>query len=200
MEPADMAYGARSYLAVDPEGHEWDFSMPLDVPESAMQEAGISVQRLRDAPPLPTFFPQAFYRDPRAAVDWLHRAFGFEPVMTIESEASFRAHLAFQDGLVAVTSELRWEGHPPRLSPASTGNANTQTVHVQLQGGIDEHCERARAAGARILQEPETQFYGDRTYRALDLEGHMWTFGQTVRVMSPEEWDAASGLRTTMGR
>jgi hypothetical protein len=47
-----------------------------------------------------------------------------------------------------------------------------------------------------ILQEPETQFYGDRTYRAADLEGHIWTFGQSVKVMTPTEWDAASGLIT----
>ena len=38
-----------------------------------------------------------------------------------------------------------------------------------------------RAAGAEILQRPETQFYGDRTYRARDPEGHIWTFGQTVQ-------------------
>jgi len=46
--------------------------------------------------------------------------------------------------------------------------------------------------------EPEDQFYGDRTYRALDPEGHMWTFAQTVKVMTPGEWDAASGLKTEM--
>jgi hypothetical protein len=48
---------------------------------------------------------------------------------------------------------------------------------------------------------PETQFYGDRTFRARDLEGHIWTFGQTVQEMKPEEWDAAMpGLKTTLYR
>ena len=54
----------------------------------------------------------------------------------------------------------------------------------------------AREAGAEILQEPETQFYGDRTYRARDPEGHIWTFGVTEKRMTPEEWDKASGLTT----
>jgi uncharacterized glyoxalase superfamily protein PhnB len=49
---------------------------------------------------------------------------------------------------------------------------------------------------AEILQDPETQFYGDRTYRAADPEGHIWTFGVTVRRMTPDEWDQASGLVT----
>jgi uncharacterized glyoxalase superfamily protein PhnB len=78
-------------------------------------------------------------------------------------------------------------------APSSIGGANTQNIHIQIETDVDAHCERARAAGARIIQEPETQFYGDRTYRALDPEGHMWTVGQTVNVMTPEEWDAASG-------
>jgi hypothetical protein len=46
-----------------------------------------------------------------------------------------------------------------------------------------------------ILQEPTDQFYGDRTYRARDPEGHVWSFGQTVRVVSREEAEKASGLK-----
>ena len=69
---------------------------------------------------------------------------------------------------------------------------------MQLAEGedIDAHCAHARKAGAKIAQEPETQFYGDRTYRAKDPEGHIWTFGVTVRKMTPDEWDKASGLIT----
>jgi hypothetical protein len=48
------------------------------------------------------------------------------------------------------------------------------------------------------VQAPETQFYGDRTYRAFDPEGHMWTVAETITVMTPEQWDAASGLKTTI--
>ena len=61
-------------------------------------------------------------------------------------------------------------------SPASVGGANTQLVHVRLERDLDGHCERARKAGATIFQEPADQFYGDRTYRAFDHEGHCWSF------------------------
>jgi uncharacterized glyoxalase superfamily protein PhnB len=67
---------------------------------------------------------------------------------------------------------------------------------VQLDADLDAHFEKARKAGAVILQAPETQFYGDRTYRAVDPEGHIWTFGQTVEEMTPAQWDEASGLKT----
>ena len=46
--------------------------------------------------------------------------------------------------------------------------------------------------------EPEDQFYGDRSYRARDLEGHIWTFGQTVAEIPPEDWEKATGLKTRM--
>jgi uncharacterized glyoxalase superfamily protein PhnB len=80
-------------------------------------------------------------------------------------------------------------------SPAAVAGKNTQMTHIQLRDGIDAHCERARAAGAVILQEPADQFYGDRTYRARDPEGHVWTVAQTVRQVSRGEAERASGLK-----
>jgi uncharacterized glyoxalase superfamily protein PhnB len=51
----------------------------------------------------------------------------------------------------------------------------------------DAHCARARAHGARIVTEPSNRDYDDwedRTYEALDCEGHRWWFGQRVRTRS----------------
>jgi uncharacterized glyoxalase superfamily protein PhnB len=67
-------------------------------------------------------------------------------------------------------------------------------VHIQLTTDIDAHCERARAAGAEILVEPETQFYGDRTYRCKDPEGHIWTVARSVEDVSIEEMERRTGL------
>jgi uncharacterized glyoxalase superfamily protein PhnB len=99
--------------------------------------------------------------------------------------------MRFGDSLVYVGSE--WADFV--ASPASTGGKNTQSIHVHLKDGIDARCARARAAGAVIVQEPTDQSYGDRTYRARDPEGHVWTFGQTVRHVSREEAEKESGLK-----
>ena len=45
--------------------------------------------------------------------------------------------------------------------------------------------------------EPETQFYGARSYRCRDLEGHIWAIAQAVRAVTREEAEAASGLTIT---
>lgn len=40
---------------------------------------------------------------------------------------------------------------------------------------VDEHFQKAAAAGATVLGEPSDNPYG-RTYRVEDLEGHRWMF------------------------
>lgn len=151
-----------------------------------------------DTPTLnrPSVIPALSYTDARKAFDWLQAAFGFEPEMAIEDGDGNLVHseLRIGGGLIMVGSE--W--HENTKSPLNTDQRCTTTTHIHLEEDIDAHCERARAAGAEILMEPETQFYGDRTYRARDHEGHIWTFGQTVKVVQPEEWDAAIGTTTTM--
>ena len=135
------------------------------------------------------------YRDPKAALAWLERAFGFELTMLLETAEGEVAHsqMTCGDGMIMVGSEWS-EDHK---SPASIGGKNTQTVHIQVDEDVDAHCERARKAGAVILAEPETQFYGDRTYRCRDPEGHIWTISQTVQAISREEAEAATGLKIT---
>ncbi|WP_348527545.1 MULTISPECIES: VOC family protein [unclassified Mesorhizobium] len=98
---------------------------------------------------------------------------------------------SFGDGYIIVDSE--WDERI--ASPASVGGKNTQAVYVRLQQDIDAHCEKARAAGAEIVEEPADHFYGERQYRARDPEGHVWTFTRTIRVVPKDEAERLSGLR-----
>ena len=142
----------------------------------------------------PTITPALVYLNPRAAIDFLRDAFGFELDLLIEDESGNLAHsqMVHGDGKIMVGNE--WSDD--HKSPKSIGLKCTQSVHLHLQEDIDAHCEKARKAGAQIIAECETQFYGDRTYRARDPEGHIWTFSQTVEVMTPAEWDKNTGLKT----
>jgi uncharacterized glyoxalase superfamily protein PhnB len=136
------------------------------------------------------------YVDAKAAYRWLEDAFGFEPLFVILDADGNLAHSEMTYGSSVVMVGNEWSAD--HKSPKSIGGRNTQSVHVQLAPGddIDAHCAHARAAGAEILMEPETQFYGDRAYRARDPEGHIWTFGVTEKVLTPAEWDSASGMTT----
>ena len=149
---------------------------------------------MTDRPARASLTSAVTYQDPGAAFLWLETAFGFEPLMVLVDQAGNLAHseMGFGDSTITIGGE--WSDQ--HRSAKSMGGVNTQSVHVQLLADLDAHCERARQAGATILQEPETQFYGDRTYRAIDLEGHIWTFGMTVETLTPAEWDKASGFTT----
>jgi uncharacterized glyoxalase superfamily protein PhnB len=134
------------------------------------------------------------YEDPMAAIAFLETAFGFERSMIITTPDGQLAHseLSFGDGYIMVGRS--WADNV--AAPSMVGGVNTQQLHVMLDQDIDAHCEHARAAGAVILAEPDDQFYGDRTYRARDPGGHIWTFAQTVREVEPAMWDKEMGLTT----
>jgi hypothetical protein len=77
-------------------------------------------------------------------------------------------------------SLTRWREHAVCLYPYPVGYRRA------LRPGA---CGR----GALILQVPE-EFYGERTYRAVDTKGGVWTPAQTVKVVTKEEAEAASGM------
>ena len=136
------------------------------------------------------------YQDAKAAFRWLEEAFGFEPLFVLLDAEGNLGHSEMTYGKSVVMVGNEWsEDHK---SPKSIGGKNSQSIHVQLAEGedLDAHYQRARAAGAEILMEPNMQFYGDRTYRARDPEGHIWTFSVTVKRMTPAEWDKVSGFTT----
>jgi uncharacterized glyoxalase superfamily protein PhnB len=146
-------------------------------------------------PHRPAFIPSIIYKDNRAALKWLENAFGFEAseVLTAANGDIVHAEMSHGDGVIMIGSEFaEWAA-----SPASIGGKNTQRIHVRLERGVDEHCARARQAGAAIAMEPADQFYGDRCYMAVDPEGHHWTFSQPVRTASREEMEQATGFKYT---
>jgi len=124
-----------------------------------------------------------FYDDADKAVDWLCRAFGFETRLRVEADGGGILHseLVFGEGVIMVGSASRGSY---KRSPRALQGANTQYLMVYVDD-VDEHCSRARNAGASIIMEPETKDYGDdwgtnRSYEAEDCEGHRWWFTQRL--------------------
>lgn len=129
--------------------------------------------------------PAVFYQDPTAAIQWLVEAFGFHPRLSIPGEDGevVHAELAIEDGVVMLGPA---GSHPGARSPSQLEGQFTQAIYVYVSD-VDEHYRKAAAAGAEIVAELTDQFYGDRTYSAIDLEGHRWTFGQHTRDVDLSE-------------
>jgi uncharacterized glyoxalase superfamily protein PhnB len=125
-----------------------------------------------------TMHPFARYDDAHAAIDWLERAFGLERRSVTESRTGEVVHAEL--GLGGSVFMLGAAGGTDiGVQPAKRVGTATGGVYVVIED-VDAHCERARAAGAEIVREPEDTPYGSREYLARDLEGHPWSFGTYV--------------------
>jgi uncharacterized glyoxalase superfamily protein PhnB len=130
--------------------------------------------------------PFLSYENPGTAGDWLVRAFGFDEVERIEEDGRVgHVTLSVGDGLIYLGHPGADYVNPLHLRERCEAAARMYTVPWVVDGvlvvadDLDAHCGRARAAGARILSEPEQTAHG-RQYRAEDPEGHRWLFEQRV--------------------
>jgi uncharacterized glyoxalase superfamily protein PhnB len=132
----------------------------------------------RSAPPA-TVTPVLIYPDVRAAVAWLESAFGFGERVRIGD--AHRAQLRVGvDGAIVVA-----DARSDQIAPSA--GVVTHLVKVRVPD-VDAAFARARDFGARVLEEPKTHEYGERSCVLEDLGGHRWELTETVRDVEPEEW------------
>ena len=131
--------------------------------------------------------PYLFYADVDAALDWLSKAFGFKPMRKFAGPDGKTNHSAMK----LANGEVFMLGCPGRKykNPKQLGHV-TQGLYITVDN-VDKHYLRAKKAGAKILDQPEDQFYGDRRYSAADPEGHHWYFAQHLRDVSVREMKRA---------
>lgn len=143
--------------------------------------------------PTPKGWPRlsgsVYYDDPRAAIEWLCKAFGFEKRLVVEGDDGTIAHseLTFDEGLIMVGGVNAKDATLGGLatSPKSLGGKFTGSLCFFVDD-CDAHHAVAVEAGAKIARPPTTSDYGDdywtdRSYGAIDPEGHLWWFMQRVR-------------------
>jgi uncharacterized glyoxalase superfamily protein PhnB len=132
--------------------------------------------------------PYLLYEDCDAALAFLSGAFGFEETLRYVGPEGYVSHAEVKLG-----DDIVYMGDPggDYRGPAKLG-ASTAIVIVDGLDDVDALCERARAAGAEITEEPTDQDYGERRFAAVDPEGHTWYFSATLRAVTPQEWGATT--------
>ena len=121
--------------------------------------------------------PYLHYQDVAGALKFLAKAFGFR---------KYGASMSGPDGklnhaAMKLGDDVIMMGYPGPAykNPKRLGQA-TQNLYVNVDD-VGRHFERARKAGATILEEPADTEYGHRRYGAADPEGHQWYFAREVR-------------------
>ena len=129
--------------------------------------------------------PYLLYAEVEAALDFLSRAFGFEETLRYTGSGGYVNHAEMRLGDARI-----YLGDPgdDYRSPKTLGQATVQ-LYVDVDDA-DAVYDRARTAGATIVEEPADQEYGQRRFGASDPEGHVWWFAHAIRDVAPEQWGA----------
>lgn len=108
------------------------------------------------------------------AIAWLTRALGFQEYYRYGDGPSGAQIWA---GKAAIQVRQARNG---QRSPRQLGHG-TQSLTVFVDD-VGEHYARAKAAGAKILEEPHETEYGEYQYAAEDLDGQHWLFSRHARI------------------
>lgn len=124
------------------------------------------------------------YRDVLEAVAWLCKAFGFEEHFRYgDPSAVSGAQIHLGDAWLMIRRAASNEQTPAQLG------FGTQSLTIFVED-VEDRFERAKAAGAKILEEPHETEYGEFQFAALDYEGHHWVFARHARDADPASWGA----------
>lgn len=140
-----------------------------------------------------TIIPSVRYRDAYAAIDWLIKVFGFTK------------HAVYGDGTIVHHAQLTWgagmlmlgsvvEGapyHDMLAQPNEIGGRETTSLCLAVKD-CDAAYERAKSAGAEIVQELKEPDYGGKAFAVRDPEGHVWWVG-SYDPWAEQEAPAAEG-------
>ena len=123
-----------------------------------------------------TVTPYLIVKGAAQLVDFLKRAFGAKEVHLMKGPDGGVAH---GDLLVGDSHVMLGEANGP-WAPQPT------SLYLYLPD-CDATYKQALAAGGTSVQEPKTQFYGDRHGCVKDLCGNLWWLATHVEDVSPEE-------------
>ena len=136
--------------------------------------------------PADAVLPHITYRNVAEAIAWLSAAFGFsEHYRYGVADGQVSGAQMYLGNAWIMLSSVK----PGRSTPAQSGYG-TQSLTVFVEE-VESHFEKAKAAGARIVEDLHETIYGELQYGAEDLDGHHWLFSRHARNLSPEDWGAA---------
>ena len=129
-----------------------------------------------------TIIPAMRYRNAPAAIEWLCQAFGFEKQLVCPGEngAIVHAQLTFGHGMMMLGSVRENDFSKLVKQPDQIEGFETQCPYAVVKDA-DAHYARAVAAGAKSIQEPADQPYGDRNSGVIDPFGNTWYIATHIK-------------------
>jgi uncharacterized glyoxalase superfamily protein PhnB len=134
----------------------------------------------------PALTPYLTVSDASRSLAFYEAAFGFKvtgQVMRNDAGAVMHAGMRLGDTALMFAPQNPSSDMRP---PASSGASDSLTLYVYVPD-VDALAARAERAGARVLQRPADQFWGDRIAVFRDPDGYHWTFATNIGEFDPEK-------------
>ncbi|MBZ5627618.1 MAG: VOC family protein [Acidobacteriia bacterium] len=131
-----------------------------------------------------TVTPYLIVRNAAKALDWYKSVLGAVEEMRFPMPDGKIGHaeIKFGDSHVMLADEF------PEMNAVSPetvgGTASAIMIYVE---DVDSVFHKAVANGAKVKQDLQDKFYGDRNATIYDPFGHQWTIATHVEDVSPEE-------------
>jgi uncharacterized glyoxalase superfamily protein PhnB len=120
--------------------------------------------------------PYLYYEDAGPALEFMEKAFGFQIESAFRNPTDDKvltAKVRTGSGVILVGPGMEAFGTRAVPDPELV----SAMIYVYVEN-LDEHYANAKAAGARIWEEPHSHFGNNRQYTASDPGGHRWTFAE----------------------
>ena len=126
--------------------------------------------------------PMIIVKDVQKSLDFYEKAFGFKTKMAMPDKDGgiMHAEMSYKDNIFMLGPESEQYG---TKSPNSL--KGTPVSFYLYVDNVERAFEQAKSAGAKVVQEPTTQFWGDRTGTVNCTDGHKWTMAQNVEDFDP---------------
>ena len=128
--------------------------------------------------------PMLVCRDVSAEIDFCKTTFNALEVVRRPGPDGKAAHAALTINGAMIMIECEWPTLSSR-SPQADGSSPV-VIYVYVED-VDSSIEKAVTAGAKILLPATDQFWGDRTGRIMDSEGHVWTISSRIEETTSSE-------------
>ena len=131
-----------------------------------------------------TVTPYLVVRDAARAIEFYKQAFGATEIMRLHGPGEHIGHAEIRIGNTAIMLSDEFPDYGA-ISAETLGGSPVK-IHLQVDD-VDAMAARAVAAGGRVVQPVQDQFYGERSGQFADPFGYTWMISTQIEQLTAEE-------------
>jgi PhnB protein len=128
--------------------------------------------------------PRLVCRDGAGEIDFCVKTFAAVEVNRRQGPGGVMVHALITIGSEMIMIEGEWPTLPSRAPEPDGSSPVVIFLYVE---DVDQTLERAVANKAKVLRQPENQFWGDRIAWIMDPAGHVWTIASRIEDTTAEQ-------------